>query len=94
MTKRQKQIKYLLDYRIDTLQHFIEEGGWPCKGMNFDMFGACPWLMRDAEGCLARNKKVKIDDDLLAAYWKFRFKESQDDYIKLANAVEQVAKLV
>lgn len=94
MTKRQKQIEHLLSNHIEVLDHFIESGGWDCQGMNFDMFNACPWLYRSKNGLLCRNKKVEIDSDLLAAYWKFRFEEEKDNYLKLAKAVEQVATLL
>lgn len=92
MTKRQKRIKYLIDYHPDVLQHFIEEGAYPIQGNRFDCWGE-EWLMKDRNGLLARSKNP-IPDDLLAAWYKFRFNEVQGDYNKLADAVEKLHKAI
>lgn len=89
MTKRQKRIKYLLEYHPDILQHFIEESGYPIRN-KFDMFTDNQWLSYNKEGLLARDKSYAIPDDLLAAWWKFRFDEVNADYKRVASGVEEL----
>lgn len=92
MTKRQKRIKYMIEYHPDVLQHFLEESGHPIHS-EFDMFSDNSWLCCNREGLLARDKSQPIPDDLLAAWWKFRFDEVSGDYHKLSSAVDKLRNL-
>lgn len=88
-------IQTLISRHIGYLDHFIQEGGWPLAYNTSEfpsLLKSCKWLHLDKENRLARNKKVDIDPELLAAYWEFRFKEVEANYYRLKDLTEDFYK--
>lgn len=83
----------MLEYHPDILQHFLEEGAYPIR-QKFDMFEDNPWLCRTKEDLLALDKSHPVPDDLLAAWWKFRFEEEREENRKMYGAIQELNRKI
>ena len=86
-----KDIKTLLDFHMGDLDHFIDQSGYPIVTEEPGrLVKLCPWLHINERDLVARKPKSQIPAELLAAYWKKRYDEVNEDYNKIANAVEEL----
>jgi hypothetical protein len=92
----------LVKKHISTLEHFLEESGFPlrvaiseaqAKSANYlsptEVADLCSQssAFEVKDGMLSMTKK--LDYQLLAAYWEFRFKEQTKEVNRLLNAAEK-----
>ena len=95
--KSKAEIVRFIKRYMSTFDHFIDQSGHPLAISDTnsylptreaqDLVDKCDALVIK-NGCLELKPKAVFDDDLLAEYWKLRFKEAELESNKLYNLIE------
>ena len=94
MAKQKRTTEFVKKY-IGTLEHFLEQSGWPLRvdktSVSYEeavvLSSAIPALeLKD--GLLSLNPKKKFPDELLVEFWKFKYGEALAESNKLYRLIE------
>lgn len=85
----------IVDKYYGYLQHFLEDGGWPCvvleKNIKKTICKDIPALYFNEEGRLCKEESLEFDDKLVAAFYKISYKQIQEEMWELSQKLHKLA---
>lgn len=82
------KISEFVEKHIGTLEHFLEQSGWPIRTNDAAAVAAVIPALVLKDGLLSLDSKKKFPDEILAEFWKFKYKEASAESNKLYSLID------